>query len=143
MAYAALKEKDLIPLAAGAHLPDEDSYFDLIQADAVDYLQMDVCAQGGFQTARRLLSAALRQNMRFTLRTGGTDLDVLVAAHLGIGWEETIVEWLEYPFPPAARVLKEPLAIERGELLVPRAPGLGIEVNEDVIEQYRWTGEAN
>jgi D-galactarolactone cycloisomerase len=130
--YTALKEKDLIPLAGGAHL-----------ADAVDYLQMDVCAEGGFQTARRLVGAAVRQGLLFSLRTGATDLDVLVAAHFGIGWEETVIEWLEYPFPPAARILQEPLSMERGELLVPRGPGLGIEVNEDVIEQYKWTGEAN
>ena len=43
-----------------------------------------------------------------------------------------------YPFPLAAEVLKEPLQIDMGDLIVPRGPGLGIEVDESVIERYPW-----
>ncbi len=43
-----------------------------------------------------------------------------------------------YPFPLASEILKEPLPIERGELSVPRGPGLGVQVNESVIERYPW-----
>jgi hypothetical protein len=32
--------------------------------------------------------------------------------------------------------LREPLHLERGDLLVPNGPGLGIEVEESVIEKY-------
>jgi hypothetical protein len=43
-----------------------------------------------------------------------------------------------YPFPLATEILKAPLQIEKGELVVPRGPGLGIEVEESVIEKYPW-----
>jgi hypothetical protein len=43
-----------------------------------------------------------------------------------------------YPFPPAREILKDPLTVEEGQLVVPREPGLGIEVNEAVIEKYPW-----
>jgi L-alanine-DL-glutamate epimerase-like enolase superfamily enzyme len=132
--YLTFKEKDLISLAAGFNQTDEDALLELLYSGAIDYLQMDVASQGGFATARRLLGAASRQGVRFIPTTSATDLDVLIAAHLGICWEETVIEWLEYPFPAAPRLLKEPLRIERGELLVPRGPGLGMEVNSAAMD---------
>ena len=61
-----------------------------------------------------------------------------------------VVEWLEYPcysspgragmypFPLAAEILKDPLELDHGDLIVPRAPGLGVTVDESVIERYPW-----
>ncbi|MEJ7606318.1 MAG: hypothetical protein WKF37_08620 [Bryobacteraceae bacterium] len=34
--------------------------------------------------------------------------------------------------------LRDPLQIEQGELLVSREPGLGVTVDEKVIERYPW-----
>jgi hypothetical protein len=43
-----------------------------------------------------------------------------------------------YPFPLAAELLKQPLEIDHGDLVVPRGPGLGIDVDETVFEKYPW-----
>jgi L-alanine-DL-glutamate epimerase-like enolase superfamily enzyme len=149
-AYAELHAKDLLPLASGEHEQDEEGYLDLIDSDGVDYVQMDVCCQGGFTQGRRLFATIARRELRFAFHSWGTGLEVLAAAHLGVCWPDTVVEWLEYPcyseagkpgmypFPLATEILKEPLRIERGELIVPREPGLGMEVNEAVIEKYPW-----
>jgi L-alanine-DL-glutamate epimerase-like enolase superfamily enzyme len=149
-AYAALHEKEFVTLASGEHEPDEAGYVDLIDSGGVDYVQMDVCCQGGFAMARRLFGLIARRELRFAFHSWGTDLEVLVAAHLGVCWPDSVVEWLEYPcysapnkagmypFPLAAEILKTPLEIEGGELIVPRGPGLGIEIDESVIERYPW-----
>jgi len=59
---------------------------------------------------------------------------VIAAAHLGVCWPESVVRWLEYPcystetrefmypFRSRSEILKQPLTIERGELIVPRGP---------------------
>jgi L-alanine-DL-glutamate epimerase-like enolase superfamily enzyme len=149
-AYLRLKDKDLVPLASGEHEPSELRYMDLILTGAVDYVQMDVCCQGGYAMGRRLLAAIAREGLRFAFHSWGTALEVIAAAHLGACWPETVVEWLEYPcysshdrpgmypFPLAAEMLKEPLTIERGDLIVPRGPGLGVQVDESVIDRYPW-----
>ena len=127
-AYLALKEKDLVPLATGEHEPNEDRYLDLILTQAVDYIQMDVCCQGGYALGRRLFAEIARQGLSFAFHSWGTALEVIAAAHLGICWPQMIAEWLEYPcysspgragmypFPLAAEILTEPLQIERGDL---------------------------
>lgn len=149
-AYVALKEKDVVPLASGEHEPDEGRYFDLIVSQAVDYVQMDVCCQGGYAMGRRIINEIANQGLRFAFHSWGTDLEVIAAAQIGICWPETVVEWLEYPcyttssstimypFPIASEILREPLEIDKGDLVVPRGPGLGISVNEGVIDRYPW-----
>jgi L-alanine-DL-glutamate epimerase-like enolase superfamily enzyme len=149
-AYRRLRELDYVPLASGEHEPDEPRYLDLILNGCVDYVQMDVVCQGGFPTARRLFASIAHEGLRFAFHSWGTALEVMAAAHLGICWPETVVEWLEYPcysapsrtgmypFPVAEQMLKEPLEIGFGDLMVPRKPGLGVEVDEGVIERYPW-----
>jgi L-alanine-DL-glutamate epimerase-like enolase superfamily enzyme len=149
-AYRILKDKDYLPVASGEHEPNEDRYLDLILSHSVDYVQMDVCCQGGLTMGRRLFSEISREGLKFAFHSWGTDLEVLAAAHLGVCWPEAVVEWLEYPvytsskvksmysFPLASEILSEPLPIERGDLIVPREPGLGARVDESVIERYPW-----
>jgi L-alanine-DL-glutamate epimerase-like enolase superfamily enzyme len=148
--YLELKEKDLLPLAAGAREPSEETFRDLILTQAVDYVQMDVCCKGGYAMGRRLFAEIVRQGLRFAFSSGTTALEVIAAAHLGVCWPEYFIEYLEYPhytapgrrggnpFPLAAEILKAPLEIDRGYLTVPRAPGLGVMVDESVVERYPW-----
>jgi L-alanine-DL-glutamate epimerase-like enolase superfamily enzyme len=149
-AYRRLKQANLVPIASGEHEPDEPGYLDLILTDSVDYVQMDVICQGGYPTARRLMPEIASSGLKFAFHSWGTALEVVAAAHLGICWPETVVEWLEYPcystpgtagmypFPLAAEVLNEPLRIDNGDLIVPREPGLGVTVDERVFERYPW-----
>jgi L-alanine-DL-glutamate epimerase-like enolase superfamily enzyme len=149
-AYLRLKEKDIVPLASGEHEPDEERFLDLILTQAVDYVQMDVCCQGGYTLGRRLFAAIAREGLRFAFHSWGTALEVVAAAHLGICWPETVVEWLEYPcystpsragmypFPLAAEILRHPLQLDHGDLIVSSKPGLGVTVDESVTERYPW-----
>jgi len=146
-AYVALREKQLVPIASGEHESTEEGLFDLILNGGVDFAQMDVVCQGGFGLARRIFTEVAKENLRFAFHSWGTMLEVVVAAHLGITWPETVTEWLEfpvyaegvlYPFPLATEILRHPLEIERGELVVSREPGLGVMVDERVIDRYPW-----
>jgi L-alanine-DL-glutamate epimerase-like enolase superfamily enzyme len=111
-------------------------------------IQLDVCCQGGFAMGRSVVEAVRARGLRFAFHSWGTALEVLAAAHFGVCFPEDAVEWLEYPcyanagrvgmypFPAAEEILTEPLEIRNGRLTVPRGPGLGITVNEDVAARY-------
>lgn len=147
-AYRQLRAAKLLPIASGEHEQNEAGFMDLIESGAADYIQMDVCCQGGIEMGRRIFDAVGKKGLRFAFHSWGTTLEVLAAAHLGICWPADVVEWLEYPcysnngrpgmypFLLADEILREPLAIENGDLIVPDAPGLGVEIDEAVIEKY-------
>ncbi|MCX6610632.1 MAG: mandelate racemase/muconate lactonizing enzyme family protein [Acidobacteria bacterium] len=148
--YRALHEEDILALAAGEHEHSEDGFLDLMDGPCVDFIQADVVCQGGYGMGRRLFTEIEKNELRFAFHSWGTLLEIIAAAHIGICWPEHVVEWLEYPlyrkpgqkimyeFPLAEEILKEPLNIVDGDLIVPRTPGLGVEVNEAVIEKYPW-----
>ena len=149
-AYKALREAELVPVAGGEHEPDESGFLDLIQQGCVDCVQMDVVCQGGYAMGRRLFSAIARADLAFAFHSWGTALEVAAAAQMGICWPESVVAWLEYPlysdakmqfmyeFPLAHEILSQPLSIEHGDLIVSREPGLGVTVDESVVEKYPW-----
>jgi L-alanine-DL-glutamate epimerase-like enolase superfamily enzyme len=147
-AYCALRSQKILPIASGEHEPDETGFLDLITSGAADVVQMDVCCQGGFAMGQRVFAAVQRAGLRFAFHSWGTALEVLAAAHLGVCWPADVVEWLEYPvyakpgrrvmypFPLAEEILREPLAIDHGDLILPAGPGLGVNVDERVIDRY-------
>jgi L-alanine-DL-glutamate epimerase-like enolase superfamily enzyme len=147
-AYRELRQRGLVPIATGEHEPNEGGFTDLINTGAADYIQMDVCCQGGFAMARRVFGDVQRAGLRFAFHSWGTALEVMAAAQLGICWPEDVVEWLEYPvyanggrpgmypFELADELLREPLVVDGGELIVPDAPGMGVDVDESVVEKY-------
>jgi len=146
--YKRLSESQPLAVASGEHEPDEESFRDLIESGGVDFVQMDVCCQGGFAMGQRVFAGAERQGIRFAFHSWGTLLEVIAAAQLGVCWDESVVEWLEYPlhsndgkpgmypFPVADEILTEPLQLEAGHVVMPDKPGLGVEVDESVVERY-------
>ena len=147
-AYARLTSLGRIRVATGEHEPDEGGFADLAHRRAAHVIQMDVCCQGGFEMGGRVARAVQDAGLTFAFHSWGTTLEVLAAAHFGICWPESVVEWLEYPcyanagragmypFPLADEILVEPLDITNGRLVVPDTPGLGIEIDERVADKY-------
>lgn len=147
-AYRALSRAQPLPLASGEHEPDEASFRDLIESGAVEFVQMDVCCQGGFAMGERVFEAAAQRGIRFAFHSWGTLLEVIAAAQLGVCWDESVVEWLEFPlhsndgkpgmyeFPVADEILTDPLDLQGGHLILPDGPGLGVEVDESVVDRY-------
>ena len=147
-AYRALCSAGLLPIASGEHEQRIEGFFDLIDTRAVDFVQMDVFCQGGLAMAKRIFERCGERGGRFAFHSWGTMLEVLAAAHVGVCWSESIIEWLEcpvysatgragmYDFDLSDAILRERLPIEQGQLIVPDGPGLGIDVDESVIEKY-------
>jgi L-alanine-DL-glutamate epimerase-like enolase superfamily enzyme len=147
-AYKELRDRRYIKIATGEHEQDLAGFEDLASMKAVDFLQMDVCCQGGFEMGLNVFDLAAENHLKFAFHSWGTMLEVLAAAHLGICRDEEVVEWLEYPcyaypdqrgmypFPLSHDILVGELEISDGYLRVPDTPGLGMEINEQVINKY-------
>jgi L-alanine-DL-glutamate epimerase-like enolase superfamily enzyme len=147
-AYKDLRDRGWIPLASGEHEQDLSGFEDLVRMGAVDFLQMDVGCQGGFEMGLEVFDLAAAHKIKFAFHSWGTMLEVLAAAQLGICRDEEVVEWLEYPcyaypdrkgmypFPLSDEILSDQLEMADGYLKVPGTPGLGAGINEKVIHEY-------
>jgi D-galactarolactone cycloisomerase len=149
-AYRELAAKRLIPLAVGEHEVEPERLRALAKDEGVDVLQASVTLLGGLITVREILSELARGDQFVVLTGAVTPLEVVAMAHLGICFPSNICEAVEWPcrvvkhrtvansFSLGDDLMKTPLLIDSGELMVPDAPGLGFEVNESVIELYPW-----
>src|SRR5262249_19174926 len=72
------------PLASGEHEHTIEGFLDLITTHTVDYVQSDVCCQGGFAMGERIFDAVAAHGLKFAFHSWGTHLEVLAAAQLGI-----------------------------------------------------------
>ena len=68
--------------------------------------------------------------------------DLLTAASLHLTAFQRRAEFVEFNTsqgPLSRQLVKNPITLDEGYLNVPTGPGLGVEVNEEVIAKYRQT----
>ena len=61
-AYRKLRAMKTVPIATGEHEQEEAGFADLIETGAADYIQMDVCCQGGFAMGQRIFGQVAQSN---------------------------------------------------------------------------------
>jgi L-alanine-DL-glutamate epimerase-like enolase superfamily enzyme len=136
--FARLKRQGALPI-----IMDEGvvSTIDLAEFHALglfDGLAVKVARVGGVTEARRQIEF-LEQNGLMFLGSGLTDPDVSLSASLALfaayGLQHAAA--LNGPQYLTASVLKQPFRPEGDELAAPSGPGLGIEIDEAVVESLR------
>ena len=125
-------------IACGEQEATEWGFEQLIYRGGLDVLQPDLTRCGGFTVARKIVHMAERANRLVIPHSWSSDL--LTAASLHLTAFQRRAEFVEFSTSvgPLSRLLvKEPLRMRDGYLPVPKGPGLGVEVNDAVIERYR------
>jgi L-rhamnonate dehydratase len=125
-------------VACGEQESTEWGFRELIERARVDVLQPDLTRCGGFTAARKIVHMAEMANVLVIPHSWSSDL--LTAASLHLNAFQRRAEFVEFNTsqgPLSRAMVREPLRIVDGFVEVPTAPGLGVDVNEDTLEQYR------
>ncbi|MFP8953496.1 mandelate racemase/muconate lactonizing enzyme family protein [Natrialbaceae archaeon A-arb3/5] len=141
------------PLAGGESEESPAGLVALGETDAIDFLQGDVRHHEGFTGCRPAIEYCDGRDVEFVPHNFGTWLGLRANAHLvaaapdvrlleypvfeddpALG--DTAVDPGMYPFELAYDIVEEQPAIDNGQLAVPDAPGLGVDVDFDVLEEY-------
>jgi L-rhamnonate dehydratase len=110
----------------------------LVDEAHVDVLQPDVARCGGFTVAREIADLARRRSVDVVPHCFSTG--VLVAASLQFAASldrPTFSEFSVADSPLVNGLLTEPFRLEDGLLAVPAKPGLGVELDEAVVDKMR------
>ncbi len=131
--FRLLREKTWIPIAL--HLGAPAGVLAALKAEAVDHINLG----GSALQVRRSAALAEAANVPIWVQMGGLCLGVLAAysVHLQATLPNATLPCDELPFMRVADVCAGSLAVEAGHFVVPQQPGLGIEVDLDVVEKYR------
>jgi L-rhamnonate dehydratase len=136
--YRQLAQRTLVPLAAGEADSGPAPFERLVREGGIDILQPDLSRCGGFTVAGRIRELVRGTGVKVVPHCFSTA--VLVAASLQFASaldEPTYSEYSIASSPFVHEILVEPFRLEEGELRVPSAPGLGISLDEELIERMR------
>jgi galactonate dehydratase len=142
-AMAQVAEKTSIPIAAGERLTTKYEFFKLLEAKAASILQFNVGRVGGLLEAKKIASLAEVYYAQIAphLYNGpiGAAASIQIAACTpNFLIQESIETWGGFH----AEVLKKPIRWEVGYIIPSTEPGLGVELNMDVVRAHTpYTGE--
>jgi L-alanine-DL-glutamate epimerase-like enolase superfamily enzyme len=126
---AALRSELQVPIAAGEHVYHLDGFRTLLEARAVDVLILDLARVGGITPWRKV--AALAQAHRVPVCG-----HVVPEIHAHLVAAVPNGHMVEY-VPRSAGILTAMPRIDRGELVVPTSPGLGLALDEAAVKRYQ------
>ena len=110
---------------------------------AVHFVQPDVAWSGGLTECLKIAHIAQAANLPVAPHIHGSAVAVAAGLHLlGAIRNGSMAETVFPAHPLMTELVKEPLTIEKdtGDIILSEKPGLGIELNLDVVERYRTTG---
>ncbi|MCY3904912.1 MAG: galactonate dehydratase [Caldilineaceae bacterium] len=141
---ALVASKIGIPIATGERLFSIWEFQALLQRGAVQFVRPDVCMVGGLSHAKKI--AALAEAFHVQVVPHNPLSPVSTAACIQLAACIPNFALQEYPKgedeSPKSEIVKRPLAQENGFLIVPDAPGIGIELAEDAAERHPYVPRA-
>jgi len=143
--YAKLRDKLPLPLAGGEAVDSRIAAKDLIDRRAVDIIQPDAALCGGIGEALFIGELAALSGIRCIPHCWGGAISIAASVqllsllpdpHWGLPTDTPLLELDLSENPWRTEIVNEPFEVVDGVVSVPQTPGLGIEVNEDVIRRY-------
>jgi L-alanine-DL-glutamate epimerase-like enolase superfamily enzyme len=135
--YAALAAAIDTPLACGeqeATLPDFER---IIDRCGIEVVQPDVTRAGGISEVVRIADLARRRGRRCVLHAWSTGIIKAASLHVLASMQDA--EYLEYCVQTTTmneRLVSTPFPLDAaGEVAIPMAPGLGVELDEAVVDE--------
>jgi L-alanine-DL-glutamate epimerase-like enolase superfamily enzyme len=125
-------------IAAGEEICDIKEFQQMMDVGGIDVAQVDVTRVGGLARSKRIgWDSALRHRLcvNHSYKTG---VNIAASLHFVAALPNT--HYFEYCVEQGAlrqTLTKQRFPVIDGEISVPEEPGLGIELDEQVVEKYR------
>ncbi|MBT3770804.1 MAG: mandelate racemase/muconate lactonizing enzyme family protein [Acidiferrobacteraceae bacterium] len=145
--YQQVRSALNIPIAGGECEFTRYGFRDLIE-DCVDIVQLDLCCAGGFTEWQKISALASIFSKPILPHVWGSGIAVAAAlqalatappcphtAHPVALQNEPMIEFDRTPNPIRDDLLQQPFRLENGYLAVPTGPGLGVDIDEAVLQR--------
>ena len=135
---ARLRERLRVPIATGENLYNLDEFVTLLDAQAADIIQPDLCVCGGLLEGKKIAAVAEANYVTVAPHNPLGLLSTAVSVHFAACIPNFVI--LEYHgdhAKPKAQFIDdhEPWKPVNGYFELPTRPGLGMELNLDAIER--------
>jgi D-galactarolactone cycloisomerase len=143
--YEVLTDKLDIAIAAGEALTSRGAFKEVIARRAMDIVQPDITLCGGIGECLFVAEMARAWGLQCAPHCWGGAIALTASLHLlalipDATWSHTtytpMLELDTYENPFRDELTANPIRVSDGFVEIPTGPGLGIEVNEEVLRRY-------
>lgn len=143
--YVEIRRNSQIPIAGGECEYTRYGFRELINRRAVDVLQPDLCAMGGFSEMLKVIAMASAANLPVIPHVWGTNVGLAAALQLYAALPnfperrfpaEPFFEYDQSPHPFRDGVTRERFVMRDGYLDIPDRPGLGVSLDLDFVRRF-------
>lgn len=137
--YVRLAHSCETPICTGEDIYLKEGFLDLFKTRAISVVHPDLATAGGILETKKIGDLAQEYGISMAMHMAGSPIAVMASVHcaaatenfialenhsLDIGWWDDLVTGIEKPI------------IKNGYIRVPESPGLGIELNEDMVKEH-------
>ena len=139
-----LRAASPVRIAVGERVFSLAGFRDVIHHRAADVLQPDPTVCGGILACMEVAALAKAHDLAVVPHVGGlTAVGVAAGLHLAAAIEPELLEYDPDPYQPLRdELLVDPIfgmgRVENGHMAVPTGPGLGIRIDESILEAYPY-----
>ena len=135
--YGVLSPQSPVPIAAGETETTKWGFNALIER-GLHVIQPDVSICGGLTVARQASASALAAGRRCVPHCFSTGINLAASLHwMAVHPGGDLVEYCLSSSPLMRRLVRNLPSLVNGRVQVPQDPGLGIELDEEVIRCFR------
>ena len=116
------------PIAGGEYVYGLSAFRQMMEARSVDIVMVDVLRAGGITQWMKIAGMAEAFNLPIVSHCH-PEVSIHLVAAVPHGLTVEYMPWMHHIF-------NETLTIEKGDMLVPQRPGLGLSFNEDALRRY-------
>jgi len=136
-----IQEQGGIPLGCGENACTEYQFHQILESGAAAYIQPSVVKVGGITEWRKIAALAEAYGVAIAPHSPYFGPGFLATAHLIAATPQA--DWLEHIYLFLERsVFKDFYGIQEGVFKLPQGPGLGLELDGEVMEKYRVKTES-
>jgi L-alanine-DL-glutamate epimerase-like enolase superfamily enzyme len=135
-----IRDSTTVPILTGEDIYLKEPFITLIDMGAVDMIHPDLASSGGLIETKKIGDYAMEHGVAMAMHFAGTPISFMANVHCAAATENFIALehhsmdvpwWASLVRPTGASAL-----VEKGFAIVPDAPGLGVELNDEVAKQH-------
>ena len=129
-----------IPIATGERIHTIFEFEELLSRNAVQYVRPDVCMAGGLTHCKKIAALAEARHVGVVPHNPLSPVSTAACVQLAACIPNFALQ--EYPHsmseeaPRGNQLVKKPLEVKKGCLVVPDEPGIGVELDDSALDRF-------
>jgi L-alanine-DL-glutamate epimerase-like enolase superfamily enzyme len=136
--YGRLTSHSPVRIAAGEEICDVAEFQKMMDEGGIDVVQVDVTRVGGLARSKRIGWDSVARHRLCVNHSYKTGINIAASLHFVAALPNTT--YFEYCVEQGAlrkQLTRQTFPVVNGEVAVPEDPGLGIQLNDEIVEKHR------